>query len=271
MILNWSKYLEAVGNISISDFDSYVSGLELGQKDKLFFLNRIEPDVYVDFGCADGSILSRIKKIKPEVEIIGYDIDESMLSRARKKLGDECLLTSDWNIVLKRITEFKSPALILSSVIHEVYSYSNNLAIKKFWESQVFNGKFKWICIRDMMPKSEIYKHQTKRFIGDVMKVRKKSDKFYLNSFEKKWGKISNNYKSFVHYLLKYKYIDNWDREVEENYVPITLETLYKKIPKDYQIIYQENFILPSLQEQVKKDFDITVTHTTHTKMIIQK
>ncbi len=73
-----------------------------------------------------------------------------------------------------------------------------------------------------------------------------------------------------MHYLLKYKYIENWDREVNENYLPVSLETLKSKIPSSYKIAYEDNFILPYLQSQVNKDFGIHITHPTHTKLILR-
>ena len=286
MILNWEKYLESVGNIPISDIESYIQGMEMGYIDKLFFIDKIDPDVIVDFGCADGTILSKVKLLNPNIKLIGYDLDKNMISSAKSKLGKRSLVTDNWSEVQEELKKYNRPTLILSSVIHEVYSYSHSSKIKKFWADQVFGGDFKWICIRDMIPSTEMYKHKHSNFIGDVMKVRNKykmwgtpigeddkigiSTENYLKSFEERWGKISNNYRTFIHFLLKYKYTDNWSREVNENYVPVTLQTLYKKIPNNYEITYQENFILPSLLNQVKKDFNIKIDHTTHTKMIIK-
>ena len=37
-------------------------------------------------------------------------------------------------------------------------------------------------------------------------------------------GSINDNYRNFI-------YNDNWKREVNEDYLPITLETMKKKIP----------------------------------------
>ena len=271
MILNWEKYIESVGNIPISDIDSYINGMEMGYQDKLFFLDKIDTDVIVDFGCADGTILSKINKLYPKIKLIGYDLDEKMLTIARKKNNNNSLLTNKWEAVTEEIKKYKNPTLVLSSVIHEVYSYSNTFIIKKFWENQVFGSNFKWICIRDMIPSSKMSRYDIEHFKDDVELVRKNSNKFYLDSFENIWGSINSNYRTFIHFLLKYKYTDNWDREVNENYVPISIETLYKKIPKSYKIIYEDNFILSSLQKQVKLDFGIKIDHTTHTKMIIEK
>ncbi|MGA1049083.1 MAG: hypothetical protein ACO3UU_13830, partial [Minisyncoccia bacterium] len=41
-----------------------------------------------------------------------------------------------------------------------------------------------------------------------------------LISFEKVWGSIFKDYRNFIHFLLKYRYTDNWEREVNENYLP---------------------------------------------------
>jgi len=270
MILNWQQFLEKVGTHEISDIQSYIDGMGTTYEDKLFFLNRIKPDVIVDFGCANGFILSKIQELYPNIPLIGYDLDENMLFRAKEVLKEGTLLTNKWNVVQSELKKYQKPTLILSSVIHEVYSYSNSMTIKKFWEKQVFGGDFKWICIRDMIPSVSMDKHEEELFHEDVKKVRSQVDPKYLNSFEQKWGIIDDHYRTFIHFLLKYKYIKNWQREVNENYLPVSVETLMKKIPTPYKVIYKDAFILPYLQEQVEKDFGIKIDHTTHLKMIIE-
>lgn len=269
-ILNWEKFNEElVGYTPIADFQSYIDGMGTTFVDKLFFLNIIDPDVIVDFGCANGFILSKIKEAKPKIKIIGYDLDEVMLAQAKELLGDGALLTDSWKEVSQELKKYSKPALVLSSVIHEVYSYSHGNVIKKFWDQQVFGGDFKWIAIRDMLPSVEMHKQETSKFQEDVRKVREMADPKYLNSFEEKWGSISDNYRTFTHFLLKYRFTDNWEREVKENYLPVSLETVYKRIPGNYKILYESNFILPYLQKVVKEDFGIEIKHTTHTKMVI--
>ena len=93
MILNWYTYLESVGHIPISDIESYIQGMELGYIDKLFFIDKITPDVIVDFGCADGTILSKVRLLNPNIKLIGYDLDKNMLSSAKSKLGKSSLVT----------------------------------------------------------------------------------------------------------------------------------------------------------------------------------
>jgi hypothetical protein len=227
-------------------------------------------DVIVDFGCADGSFLEEISKAKPGIKLIGYDLDHTMLQKASSKLGKKAIFTNNWREVVRHTTGSKNPILNLSSVIHEVYSYSRPNVVSKFWTDQVFENDFKYITIRDMIPSLEIDKREINDFKDDVKKVRTSSDRFYLNSFEKKWGDINDNYRTFVHYLMKYRFVDNWDREVNENYLPVSLETVKSKIPSTYKIIYEKNFLLPFLKQQIKKDFNVELTHSTHTKMVIK-
>lgn len=69
MIHNWEKFLESVGEVPISNMDIYNKRMEIGWEDKLFFLKKISPDSIVDFGCADGAILSKIKSINPNIKL----------------------------------------------------------------------------------------------------------------------------------------------------------------------------------------------------------
>lgn len=270
-VLSWKLFLEElVGEKPISNYDQYISDMNTTMSDKLFFLEEIKFDVIVDFGCADGSFLQSLSSSRPNVKIIGYDLDQTMLDISKKKLPGNAVLTDDWNVVLKEISKYKNPLLNLSSVIHEVYSYSNSQTVSKFWNQQVFGGHFKYITIRVMIPSVELTRNEISNYKDDAKKVRQKANKNSLTSFEEVWGSIFNDYRNFIHFLLKYRYTDNWEREVNENYLPITLETLKSKIPSDYSIIYEKDFVLPYLRQEVKKDFGVELTHSTHVKMIIK-
>lgn len=267
--MNIYRFDENVGKIKISSVDKYIDGMSKSMNDKLFFLSKINPDVIVDFGCADGSVISEIRKRKPEVKLIGYDIDDDMISRAQSK-NKNVLFTNSWDTVLSEIKGYRFPCLNLSSVIHEVYSYSNSKSIKEFWEKFVFGSNFEWITIRDMIPSTEMSKNEMENFINDVKKIKSSPNK-YIQSFEDRWGIIDSDYRTLTHYLLKYKFQDNWDREVLENYMPLSIETLKKKIPSEYSIVYENRFILDYLKKEVYKDFGIVLRHSTHAKLIIKR
>ena len=269
-ILNWDLFLEElVGESPIKNIQSYIGGMNLGLQDKLFFVDMVDFDAIVDFGCADGSFLKLVSEINPKIKLFAYDIDPNMILKAKSKLGKGSIVTDNWDEIIKSLVYFNKPLLNLSSVIHEVYSYSKTSDVKNFWDNQVFGGDFKYITIRDMIPSTEISKSEISQFKDDVRKVKQKFDKNYINSFEEKWGSINSNYRTLIHFLLKYRFTDNWEREVSENYLPISIETLRKKIPNGYKIVYEDNFLLPFLKNEVKKDFNIDLIHPTHTKMII--
>ena len=253
---------------NIDDMNTYLVGMQKSLQDKLFFINKISPDTIVDFGCADGALLKELIRIKPNLSLIGYDIDDEMLEEARKNIGNsKIILTDDWQKIERLINNYNKPSILLSSVIHEVYSYTNTHNINYFWNQQVFNDKFKYVIIRDMMPSASYEKFN----IVDIKKIRQNSNQQNLKEFEEKWGSINENFRTLLHWILKYRYTENWKRELKEDYVPITLETLERKIPKGWSVIYKEHYTLPFIKEIVKKDFGVELHENTHIKMIIER
>lgn len=265
MILKPQEFFESIGNVPIFNLGIYNKRMEMGWEDKLFFLELIDPSVIVDFGCVDGAIMKKMRRFT-KADLVGYEPDRAMLSAARSNLEDLATVTDKWSEVMQHISNHDDSAILLSSVIHEVYSYSSPSEIDSFWKKMVFNNGFKWICIRDMMPSKDVEKGGD--IENDIKKVREKADKKQLKSYEDLWGKI-DSYRSLLHFLLKYKYIENWDREVEENYFSLMLEDFYKLIPSNYKIIYKESFQLPHNRKQFKEDFGIDIDKKTHVKMII--
>lgn len=268
-IRNWKSFLEGiVGEQEISNIDKYITRMDLSIDDKLFFIDKVDFDVIVDFGCANGTLLSKVKQQKPDVKLIGYDLDDVMVNKAHHLLGDDAIITDDWSVIANELKNYSSPLLNLSSVIHEVYSYSKPEIIKSFWKNIVFSGLFKHIVIRDMMPSVQL--DRNKDFQDDVDKVRAKANPRQLEEFESIWGPIDDSYKALCHYLLKYRYLENWNREVRENYFPLSLESMKAKVTSDYRIDYEETFIVPFVQQQLGKDFGVQLMQPTHTKLIIE-
>lgn len=253
----------------IRDLDLYNSRMAKGLEDKSFFADKVDAKIFVDFGCADGTLLSFLASKYPDYEYIGYDISGRMIKLAKSNNQDKknIAFTTNWNNIENYLfRKRKKSALILSSVIHEVYAYSKKEEIKKFWNI-VFGSKFDYIIIRDLILSTKSYRKSSEE---DLQKIREKADKKMLNDFENKQGSIERN-KNLLHFLMKYKYEKNWKREVLENYFPIPLEELLSMIPPSYQIIYKDVFALPYTKEAIKKDFDIDIKDTTHLKIILQK
>lgn len=261
-----------VGKAPIANLTKYLDDMNKGFCDKLFFVNILKYiDVIIDFGSADGQMLKFLSDIKPELKLIGYDIDENMIKESKKKYPN-FVFTDRWEDVIRILdtNEYRnlSKALLLSSVIHEIYSYSGGKNIKKFWKEQAFNDRFLYVIIRDMIPSIETEKRNAIDI--HINKIREKSNPIHLKEFEDYWGPIDTNFRTLLHWLLKYKYTDNWNRELKENYLPISLEYLKKKIPESWTIIYEDHYAYEYIKKQVKQDFDVDIDGYTHLKMIIK-
>ena len=71
--------------------------------------------------------------------------------------------------------------------------------------------------------------------------------------------------------MLKYKYTQNWEREVHENYLPVFTEELMNRIPDSYRLVYKDVFTLPYISWQIRKDLGFELTEHTHIKLILER
>jgi SAM-dependent methyltransferase len=231
--------------------------------DKLFFIPRVDSEVYVDFGCADGTLLGFMKDNFPEHTYVGFETSDVQLEIAHDKFPD-ITFTKNWDEILDCIRN-KNATLILSSVIHEVYSYCIDEEIFEFW-NRVFSSGFKHIVIRDMSI-SENYINEIID-LETVANIRRNVEhKQYLREFEVKWGKISIGI-NYLHWLLKYTYHENWATEVAENYLPLSTEKLLEQIPETYKIDYLSTFTLPWTRSKALETFGVDLKIPSHIKMI---
>ena len=273
-------------SIEIKDIKSYTENMSKGIDDKLFFLNKIKfrPDeeyLFVDFGCADGTMISAMYEIfeahSLHAKFIGYDISEEMIRFAKSKFNfdtGKVLFTTDWEDVEIRMglrpnkKKEKKTILILSSVIHEVLCYANcSQDIRDFWD-RVLKSGFDYVCVRDMMLTLDADRksdEDTEKAIRDNLAVGSR-----LKDFEERWGSIAKN-ENLIHFLLKYKWKINWDRELNENYLPKHLEYLMNQFKDEYNVTYLERFRVPYLEECWKNDFGIELTDYTHVKLIFEQ
>ena len=249
----------------ISDLSIYLSRMQKSVLDKVFFLDKVfDPFEYIlDFGCANGDLIHMIHSMFDELKFVGYDISPEMIQKARENCP-EAFFTSNWDEIT---IPFDRTLLNLSSVIHEVYSYGNAQDVDLFWK-RVFGSGFRYIAIRDMCVNRDALapagEENLCRLNGREASLEQ------LRSYEKKWGKIATQ-RDLVHFLLKYTYVQNWESEVNENYLPLLLEDLLEKIPETYEITYMEHYTLPYKKWEVRKDFGITLDIPTHIKLILQK
>lgn len=273
--------------INFNDIKSYTENMSKGLEDKLFFLNRINftdgrDYLFVDFGCADGVLLTALSKILNDKGVhayyIGYDISETMIDFAKSKFDDpstSIMFTSNWDEVEEKVKTYSAmtSVLILSSVIHEVYSYAreDHDDIGEFWHRVRTTG-FKYVCIRDMMCSEDIVREPNHSVIGQVIdKIGFATSLSGLRrDFDNRWYPIARSNKDLVHFLLKYRWRINWERELNENYFPIYISELFEKMESRYNVSYFERFRVPFLDKCIWDDFGIELQDYTHIKAVFE-
>ena len=280
---------------NIEDLRIYTQRMSKGIEDKLFFLPFIEKDpLFIDYGCADGTLIKQICDMYPNSICFGYDNNEEMLSVAIEKLyGYENVNLCLTNVLrlLDAAKKYKDlyslwytdaitsrdEILNLSSVIHEVYSYCNKNEISDFWKYVFgyYDYGFERIAIRDMFFQSKnefprqfrSFEQFYNKFINGINK----------NGLNKQWRDFTDvnkepiTYKSMVHFLMKYKYVENWKREVNENYFFLDFNDLKQMIPEKYEIEFEESYILPYIWNYVFREFGIDLDCFTHAKLLLKK
>ena len=252
--------------IPLHDVNVYLQRMRCSMLDKLFFLDKVfVPYTHLlDFGCADGSLIKMTQLFCPACHFAGYDTSAEMLARARDNVP-KAAFYRDWESI--RLPNDQT-LLNLSSVIHEVYSYGTEKDVSLFWD-RVFGSGFRVVALRDMMLTEADAKAPVREELLQTVR-RSLFCRAQLESFEHIWGNIQTR-GELIHFLLKYKYTENWEREVRENYFPLTVEQFMERIPEDYRITYMQHAALPYLTRQIERDFGFRPTAPTHIKLIAEK
>lgn len=259
--------MAGVGTIDISNYEGYLQRMTRGLYDKLFFIDKVgnQINTILDVGCADG-YLTQVMASVFNCRVIGYDLDAEMIATASAKYAEDTRLE-----FVSRFEDVPEISLVYaSSLIHEVYSYGSPEDVQRFWQ-EIFARKPEYVVIRDMIGSETMDRDADKDDVRKVLRwAREHHMERYLNDFEQKNGSIRNQ-KNLVHFLLKHSYTDNWEREVRENYFPISIDDLYANIPLDYNIHYEDHNHLVYLRDLWNATFDIDVKDKTHIKIILKR
>ena len=249
----------------IADLEIYLTRMQRSILDKMFFIDKVfEPFEYVlDFGCANGELIKALMAMCADYRYVGYDISEEMIAAARENVPSASFYSVWYEIPIP----FGRSMINISSTLHEVYSYGTPRDVEEFWD-RVLRSGFRYIAIRDMM-----YADANDREADPAALAAVRGSAAYagkLADFESVNGVIATQ-RQLIHFLQKYKYTQNWEREVRENYFPLSVEALKALIPDDYRITFFEHFTLPYTAWQIRKDFGIELKDPTHIKFILEK
>ena len=234
----------------INNENVYLSKMRRTFTDKAWFMSLIPDDVttIVDFGSADNSFINFLKHDYPEYRYVGIENNENFF-KASVEQKQECYHS---------LSEFyetgdydpETTLLVLNSVLHEVYSYG---CADAFWhELLVFDAKY--VAFRDMYPRN-CGKFGSGAFREMESNINCSGMRDHYEDFIQRWGRVRDGYTA-IHFLLKYFYDENWQRECDENYIPFHYRELYTQIRKaGYNITSEYFYSLPYLKNKWHNDF----------------
>lgn len=250
----------------ITDRAGYLARMAGPVQDKLrptLYFPR-NPQTILDVGCADGAVTLEIAKMFPQSLVKGIDLDLGFIDQANRNAQERAVKNVVFEQayirdVLDRNEEFDVITSI--SVNHEIASYGNGKsslvgALARFKE--MLRDEDSVIGIRDMIL-HESAKSSDFMMPQVIDKIRtNESITPRLKDFEELNGDLKTQ-ESVNHFLLKYMYTANWDRELREHYLPFSAEEYNRLLPlMDLQIVHQEYYLLPFLKNKWMQDFGLT-------------
>lgn len=249
----------------INNKEVYLSRMSKPLQEKLRVADYFPKDAkkILDVGCADGTVTIALAKMFPNIEFFGIDLDGDFIEQAKERREKENIGNVSFQKVYLRdllSKEDKYDAVIFVSVLHEFYSYGEGISsvLKALADAHELLNIGGEIVVRDMIL-HEYTKH-TKFNVSNILEKIHTREEFaqHLNDFEELFGAIDNIYKA-NHFLLKYFYSENWDRESKEHYVPVTFEQyqdVFSLLGMDMQ--FMENYLISFLKDKWQEDFSLT-------------
>ena len=250
----------------MKDLNGYMLRMELAMDEKIRFLKYIdinEYDLVVDFGCANGALLRKLRQFNENAIFYGYDTNIQMINAARKYADlYMTFYTNKWEEVKRELNYAKKSLIIIGSVFHEVDPLTE-LKIVDWCKL------FDTVIIRDMYNDSEGKKVDLS---GDSISLlsSKISNHMWLE-YSRNWGDPFNDLKQFYHFLLKYEYVDNWETEVDEDYFRTDWDYIELELGKSFYKVADIKYILPYKSKKVYEDFKYKMTEPTHRIMVFTR
>lgn len=237
--------------------------------EKLFFLSHIPEDAVkaiVDFGCVDGFLFQHMRNRGCNWKQIGIEPDLAFKELFTLLNPGITLINSKYP-ALHQQADPKECVLNLSPINQDVYSYQDPKEGSLFWKA-VFNSGFKYIAISNVIitEKPDVAADVSDLEILNSNEMNRKRKEAY----EKVYGKITTN-QSLDHFLLKYRYIKNWEKERHENCFPLLYDDLMKLIPDGYEVVFEKLYTNHLIRSQVENDFGIQMQKPTHIQLILKR
>lgn len=215
----------------------------------------------LDVGCADGTVTLALADMFPEIGFVGIDLSDEFIKIAQDRVGARKNVKFESGFLRERLANPERFEVVLfCSVLHEFYSYGEGIStvVKALADAHEMLKPGGTLIIRDMI----LYNYAGKSPLWiNKMKERvlaKQEVVGLLTDFEGYFGQIES-VKSLNHFLLKYIYPENWEREGKENYVPVSFEE-YDQILEllGMTVLFQRSSTIPYLKDRWRTDFGFT-------------
>lgn len=261
----------------MNDFNGYSRRLDYTLQDKLFWLDRINPDeinVIVDFGCGNGKLLAQARKdprFKDKI-FVGIDSNTDFEKQFWDNMGvprhgsTKVFYYSHPDAVRKYIKSNRV-ALIFSSVLHEAYTFKT-LPFK--WHEI----RTKYVVIRDMYNPLFVYINSgfykfTYSFKEKLQIFIKANKKRFFDHFIRR--DITDDY-VWTEFLMKHHYVENWETEKLENYFATKWADIEIYLTDNqFTTLYSDIYNIPYLVNKAQMDFGIAYNCPTHRSAIFYK
>ncbi len=247
---------------SIQNFETYLARMSKPLQEKLKVAKYISNKTrsVLDVGCADGTVTLALADMFPSVNFVGIDLNPDFIEVANKRIEGRTNIKFECVYLRDRLAkEEKFDAVLFCSVLHEFFSYGEGISsvVKALSDARELLNPGGEVVIRDMLLYE--YAERSQLWLTEILaKVKIEKMIPLVDDFEKYFGKM-NTIKQVNHFLLKYMYTDNWQREVKENYVPVSFEK-YDEIfgVLGMTVSFQRSSTIPYLKNKWKEDFGFT-------------
>lgn len=244
----------------LSDEQIYLERMKKALMEKLWFLSFLPQGIHtiVDFGCADGTLLEHLPDTFRKYGIDNNpdfaDICQQKGIRLCERIGQ---VPEDPN----------ECGLLMSSVIHELFTYLGEEETWKLMREFVAFGP-KQIYIRDMIYSTDAPVSKTD--LANLYEAADEEEKARIEEFRQVWGLETQS--QLMHYLLKCKYVENWDRELHENYIPYSYRALLDFFEQNgYRVGFLKLYTNEYIKGYIKEDYNIELTLPTHMLLMVEK
>lgn len=267
--------------MGIQDYDCYTERMAQSMWDKNWWIDKIDASIntVIDIGCGDGELGKFIEHIFPNrFRYVGIDTDEHMLSLAISNLQAHPAadLVRDPSQIPKDVNP-DTTIIIMNSVLHEILTYNSiQGTLDYFADMRSFGAKY--IAIRDMHSYPvTVFSSNLQVKALDLMKtIQSMWSGNTLTLVQLMMNRPNRDaINILLEFALKYRYTENWARELDEEYLWDWKEATLSFFHTDasdtykYSVAYEDDFFIPFIYDTFKKDFGVDMLPIpSHKKML---